>query len=127
MYNSINIIREVTSDIRRDQVARESQSQVIAQIARMLKVNGWVIFCDASRKNLFVDLGVPSPLRPNINWKIHQSFGAWRQLLIEHGLGDFRHNWYVPYFVPWARFLLDNSISNYLTFSQFVLRSRKIR
>ncbi len=127
MYNSINHIREVTSNIRRDQVAHESQSQVITQIAQMLRVNGWVIFCDASRRNLFNDLGLPSPFSRTINRKVHQSLGAWRYLLAEHGFGDFCHNWYVPYIVPWARVLLDNSISNYLTFSHFVLRSRKIR
>ena len=127
LYNSINHIREVTSDIRRDPVAHKLQSQVIAQIARVLKINGWVILCDAGRRNLFSDLGLPSPISRRINRKIHQSLGAWRQLLVEHGFGDFCHNWYVPYIVPWARVLLDNPISNYMTFSHFVLRGRKIR
>jgi len=127
LYNSINHICEVTSDIRRDPVARSSQSQVIAQIARVLKVNGCVIFCDASRRNLFSDLGLPSPLSRRINRKTHQTPGAWRRLLVEHGFGDFSQNWYVPYIIPWAGPLLDNRISNYLTFSLFVLRGRKIR
>ncbi len=127
LYNSINHIREVSSDIRRDTVACQSQNRVIAQIAKMLKVNGWVILCDASRRNLFADLGLPSPFSRTVNRKIHQSPVAWRQLLVEHDLGDFSQNWYVPYIVPWARVLLDNTVSNYLTFSHFVLRARKIR
>lgn len=127
LYNSINHIREVTTDIRRDPLARKSQSEVVAQIAKVLGVDGWVVLCDASRRNLFGDLGLPSPLSRTINWKTHQTLGAWRQLLVEHGFGDFCHNWYVPYIVPWARMLLDNPISNYLTFSHFVLRGRKIQ
>lgn len=127
LYNSINHIREVTSDIRRDEAARKSQGRVIAQIAKVLKVNGWVVLCDAGRRNLFGDLGLRSPLAPTISWNAHQNLGAWRRLLAEHGFGDFCHNWYVPYIVPWARVLLDNPISNYLTFSHFVLRGRKIR
>ena len=127
LYNSINHIREVNSDVRRDPVARESQSQVIAQIAQMLKLNGWVILCDSSRRNLFGDLRLRSPLSRAINRKLHQTPGVWRQLLVEHGFGDFSHNWYVPYIVPWARWLLDNPVSNYLTFSHFVLRGRKIQ
>lgn len=127
LYNSINHIREVTSNIRRDAAARRSQSRVVAKIAEVLKVNGWVILCDVSRRNLFGDLRLPSPLAPTINWKTHQTLGAWRRLLAEHGLGDFCHNWYVPYIVPWARLLLDNPVSNYLTFSHFVLRGKKIQ
>jgi len=127
LYNSINHIREVTSDIQHDEAARESQSRVIAQIAQVLKVNGWVILCDASRRNLFGDLRLRSPLVPTIGWKAHQTLGAWRRLLVEHGFGDFCHNWYVPYIVPWAGILLDNPVSNYLTFSHFVLRGRKIQ
>ncbi len=127
LYNSINHIREVTSDIRRDEAARKSQSKVVAKIADVLKVNGWVILCDASRRNLFGDLGLRSPLAPTIGWKSHQTLGAWRSLLTEQGFGDFSHNWYVPYIVPWAGVLLDNPVSNYLTFSHFVLRGRKIR
>ena len=96
LYNSINHIREVTTDIRRDEVARKSQSRVIAQIARVLKVNGWVILCDAGRRNLFGDLGLRSPLATAITWETHQCLSAWRQLLAEHGFSDFCHNWYVP-------------------------------
>ncbi|MHC4740198.1 MAG: class I SAM-dependent methyltransferase [Planctomycetota bacterium] len=127
LYNSINHIREVSSDIRRDNVARQSQNQVIAQIAKMIKVNGWVILCDASRRNFFADLRLPSPFSRTVNRKVHQSPGAWRRLLAEHGFGDFSQNWYVPYIIPWARVLLDNTVINYLTFSRFVLRARKIR
>jgi SAM-dependent methyltransferase len=126
LYNSINHIREVTFDIRRDEAARKSQGKVVAKIAEVLKVNGWVTLCDASRRNLFGDLGLRSPLAPTIGWKSHQTLGAWRTLLTEQGFGDFSHNWYVPYIVPWAGFLLDNPVSNYLTFSHFVLRGRKI-
>lgn len=127
LYNSINHIREVTSDIQRDEVARKSQSRVIAQIARVLKVNGWVVLCDAGRRNLFGDLGLRSPLAPTISWNAHQNLSAWRQLLAKHGFSDFCHNWYVPYIIPWAGILLDNPVSNYLTFSHFVLRGRKIQ
>ncbi|MHC4396449.1 MAG: class I SAM-dependent methyltransferase [Planctomycetota bacterium] len=127
LYNSINHIREVSSDIRRDPHARQSQSEVIAQIAEMLKVNGWVILCDASRRNFFADLRLPPLFSRTINRKIHQTPDAWQQLLGEYGFGDFSLNWYVPYIVPWARVLLDNFVSNYLTFSHFVLRGRKIR
>lgn len=127
LYNSINHIREVTSDVRRDPVARQSQSKVIAQIARMLKPNGWVILCDCSRRSLFGDLHLRCPFRGRIEWKKHQTPGAWRQLLAEEGFGDFCHNWYVPYIAPWTGWLLDNMVSNYLTFSHFVLRGRKIR
>ena len=127
LYNSINHIRVVTSDIRRDEAARNSQGQVIAKITQALKVNGWVILCDAGRRNLFGDLGLRSPLMPTISWETHQTLGAWRSLLAEYGFGNFRHNWYVPYIVPWAGFLLDNPVGNYLTFSHFVLRGRKIR
>jgi len=127
LYNSINHICEVTSDIQRDEAAHKSQSRVIAKIAEVLKVNGWVILYDASRRNLFGDLRLPSPLAPTINWKTHQTLGAWRRLLAEHGFGNFHHNWYVPYIIPWARLLLDNPVSNYLTFSHFVLRDRKIQ
>lgn len=126
LYNSINHIREVTSDIRRNEVAHKSQSRVVAKIAEVLKVNGWVILCDASRRNLFGDLRLCSPLAPTIGWKSHQTLGAWRRLFTDHGFGDFCHNWYVPYIVPWAGILLDNPVSNYLTFSHFVLRGRKI-
>ena len=125
LYNSINHIREVTSDIQRDEAARKSQGRVIAQIAKVLKPNGWVILCDAGRRNLFGDLGLRSPLAPTISWNAHQTLGAWRQLLAEHGFSDFCHNWYVPYIIPWAGILLDNPVSNYLTFSHFVLRGRK--
>ena len=127
LYNSINHIREVTSDIRCDESARRSQNRVISQIAKTLKPNGWVILCDAGRRNLFGDLGLRSPLAPTIGWKTHQTLGAWRRLLAENGFGDFCHNWYVPYIVPWAGILLDNPVSNYLTFSHFVLRGRKIK
>ncbi len=127
LYNSINHIREVTSDIRRDEAARKSQNQVIAQIAKVLKPNGWVILCDAGRRNFFGDLRLRCPLAPMINWKTHQTLGAWRGLLKENGFDNFCHNWYVPYIVPWAGPLLDNPVSNYLTFSHFVLRGRKIQ
>lgn len=126
LYNSINHIREVTSDIQRDEAARKSQNQVVAKIAEVLKVNGWVILCDVSRRNFFGDLRLRCPLAPTINWKTHQKLGAWRTLLTENGFGDFCHNWYVPYIVPWAGILLDNPVSNYMTFSHFVLRGRKI-
>jgi len=126
-YNSINHIREVSSNIRRDPAARESQSRVIAQIARMLRPNGWVVLCNCSRRNLFGDLHLRSPLNPAINWNLHQGLSAWRELLAEAGFGDFCHNWYVPYIVPWAGRLLDNPVSNYLMFSHFVLRGRKIQ
>jgi len=127
LYNSINHIREVTSDIQRDEDARKSQNRVVAKIAEVLKVNGWVILCDVSRRNFFGDLRLRCPLAPTINWKTHQTLGTWRRLLTQNGFGDFCHNWYVPYIVPWAGILLDNPISNYLTFSHFVLRGRKTR
>ncbi len=125
LYNSINHIREVTSDVKRNKAARKSQNRIVAKIAEVLKVNGWAILCDVSRRNLFGDLRLRCPVAPTINWKTHQTLGAWRALLKENGFDNFCHNWYVPYIAPWAGPLLDNPISNYLTFSHFVLRGKK--
>jgi len=127
LYNTINHIRDVTSDVRYAPEARKSQSRVVAKIAEMLKVGGWVVFCDSSRRNLFGDLGLRSPISPSINRKGHQCPGAWRELFVEQGLGQFSCNRYVPYIVPWACWLLDNPVCDYLTFSHFVMRGRKIR
>ena len=125
LYNSINHIRETTLDVQKSPTAYQSQKQVVSHISQLLKPQGRVILCDCNRNNFFDDLGFRNPLTRSVNRKKHQNLRVWRSLLSEHDFGNFCHNWYIPYMLPWAGHLLDNPISNYFTFGYFVLRGEK--
>lgn len=127
MHNSINHIREVSTDVRRDPTARELQRHVIVRMHDLLRPGGWCVISDCSRRNFFADIGVRSPVQnvQGINWRSHQVPGAWQDLLADTGMHNFSRAHYVPHKTRWLAPIVDSRWFSYATFSWFVLRAQR--
>ena len=127
LHNSINHIRETRKDIRRDAESRGLQYRVVEKVVSLLKPKGWAIISDCSRRNFFADVGIrsPWPFVRDIDWDKHQAPRAWKDLLRQAGMGNFRIGRYVPHKMRWFSRVIGSSLFNYFTYSWFVLRAQR--
>lgn len=130
-YNSINHLHEVTSDLRQDATAYKVYHKIFRELFRITAPGGMVIISDCSRINLFSGLkkyGIshPIPGMRMIEWEKHQIPSVWKQLLREAGFSLVSQNWYVPAPFRHIRWLIDNPIFSFCTFSHFTLRAQRL-
>jgi len=127
LHDSINHIREVTTDIRRDGPAREAQRQVVAKLASLTRLGGWLVISDCSRRNFFNDIGLgsPWPFARRIGWRKHQTPSAWCDLLREEGLQPGTVSRYVPRKLGAIALIVGSAAFNYFTYSWFALRAHR--
>jgi SAM-dependent methyltransferase len=130
LYNSINHIHEVTSDLREDQVARQAYNELFAEMFRITAPGGSIVMCDCARSNLFAPLvrrgfGHPVPGTNVIEWDKHQEPQVWQELLTDAGFVPTGQSWYLPFPLRRLGKLIDNWAFNFCTFSHFTLRARR--
>lgn len=129
-YNSINHLHEVTSDLRQDATAYSVYHNIFAEFFRITRDGGMIILADCSRRNLFSVFrkqGIPHPIpgMRMIEWEKHQIPSVWKQLLQKTGFTVVSQSWYVPAPFRYIRWLMDNPVFSFCTFSHFALRARR--
>lgn len=123
MYDVINHLDErAVTVLDRDSVACESYVLVLQNLRSRMCTDGWVIVADCARDNLWVRLGLPSPLTNRmIEWHKHQNPEIWMNLFKQAGFQYFDLRWSPLY--PFSQ-LSSNRLVQFLTYSHFVLRFR---
>jgi SAM-dependent methyltransferase len=98
---------------------REYQN-IFRRIAAMMRPGGKIIIMDAARHNAFGDLGMRSPLTPNIEWFKHQQPEFWAKLLSGCGFGHPQITWASGKLLRYARLTRIPKMLSY--FGQSVFR-----
>jgi len=125
--NAINHLNEdACARLLMDPLARDEYKSIFISLFRSIRPGGWLIATDCSRSNVFNDLGLKSPLMPDIEWQKHQSPKVWDELLQEVGFARARVQWSSPNTLgALGRFVLGNPLAAYLLLSHFRLVARK--
>src|ERR1041385_6839302 len=107
------------------EAARDYQT-VSRTIAAMMRPRGKLIIMDAARHNIFGDLGVRSPLTPNIEWFKHQQPEFWAELLSGCGFGDPHITWASGKLLRYARMTSIPKVLSYFGQSVFRLEMTRV-
>jgi SAM-dependent methyltransferase len=99
---------------------------IFRNIAAMMKPGGRLIIMDAARHNVFGDLGMRSPLTPNIEWFKHQQPEFWARLLGGCGFGNPHITWASGKLLRYARLTSIPKALSYLGQSVFRLEMTRV-
>ena len=123
MANCINHLDEESCKIlHKDEEARRKYIEFFRVLKAHLNPGGMVISTDCGRRNIFGDLGMRSPIVPNIDWDVHQGPRFWGQLMEQAGMRVVRTQWTTPNsWGRWGQALFGNPIAAYFLFSHFRL------
>jgi len=99
---------------------------IFRNIAGMMKPGGRLIIMDAARHNVFGDLGMRSPLTPNIEWFKHQQPEFWASLLGGCGFGNPHITWASGKLLRYARLTSIPKALSYLGQSVFRLEMTRV-
>jgi SAM-dependent methyltransferase len=109
-----------------DPSARDEYKSLFLSLFRSMRPGGWLVATDCTRSNFFDDLGLKSPLMPDIEWQKHQSPKIWGELLQEVGFAPATVRWSSPNTLGEAgRVVLGNRLAAYFLLSHFKLVARK--
>jgi SAM-dependent methyltransferase len=109
-----------------DPLARDAYRSIFVALFRSMRPGGWLVATDCSRSNFFNDLGLKSPLMPDIEWQKHQSPKVWGEILQEAGFSPATVRWSAPNTLGEAgRVVLGNRLAAYFLLSHFKLVARK--
>jgi SAM-dependent methyltransferase len=109
-----------------DPLARDEYKSIFLSLFRSIRPGGWLVATDCTRSNFFNDLGLKSPLMPDIEWQKHQSPKIWDELLQEAGFAPATVRWSSPNTLGEAgRVVLSNRLAAYFLLSHFKLVARK--
>jgi SAM-dependent methyltransferase len=131
MIQVIEHIHETHKPLADDPEARAHYRRVFADLHRVLRPGGVLLFTDCSRSNLWHLLEKvfgPQFLRPltgAIDWGMHQHHRTWEPLLREAGFARTRLWWRV--YQQFRRFpwLVDNRLAQYFILSLYVVSASK--
>lgn len=122
MYNVINHLdEEAVVTLSSDEFSYNRYVTLLEDLRLRMRSGGWVIVADCARSNLWVRLGLRSPLARNIEWHKHQDPQTW--------IAVFKATRFEYYDLRWSPLqplptLTANWLVQYLTLSHFVLRFR---
>jgi 2-polyprenyl-3-methyl-5-hydroxy-6-metoxy-1,4-benzoquinol methylase len=125
--NAINHLNEdACVRLLNDPLARDEYKLIFLSLFRSIRPGGWLVATDCSRSNFFNDLGLMSPLMPDIEWQKHQSPRIWDEILQEVGFAPATVRWSSPNTLGEAgRVVLSNRLAAYFLLSHFKLVARK--
>jgi len=99
---------------------------LVRQMYDILIPSGVIIIADVTRRNLFGDLGIKSPICKSIEWQKHQNPRFWRELFEEAGFKLVRKEYQTfNVFKDFGRYILGNPVFSYIYGSLFILEFRK--
>jgi SAM-dependent methyltransferase len=108
------------------QAAVREYQNIFRNIAAMMRPGGKLIIMDAARHNVFGDLGMRSPLTPNIEWFKHQQPEFWAKLLEGCGFGNPRITWASGKLLRYARLTRIPKVLSYFGQSVFRLEMTRV-
>jgi SAM-dependent methyltransferase len=124
---SINHLdEEAVIDVNINVVSKNTYKVLVKKMYDMLAPGGVLIIADVSRKNIFNDIGLKSPICKTIEWHKHQNPDIWIRLIESVGF-ILKRKEYMTFNVmgEFGKKLLGNSIFSYIYGSLFLLEFRK--
>lgn len=121
--NAINHFNEsACARLHKDPSAKEEYRPLFEKLASLAGHCTSLVVTDCSRRNLWGDLGLKSPVAPTIEWDKHQTPEVWASLLSEHGFELDRIGWLpvLPLGLP-GRIMGTNRLGAYCLNSHFRL------
>jgi 2-polyprenyl-3-methyl-5-hydroxy-6-metoxy-1,4-benzoquinol methylase len=127
--NAINHLNEdACVRLLADPLAQNEYKSIFLSVYRSIKPGGWLVATDCTRSNFFNDVGLKSPLMPDIEWSKHQSPELWNEILQEVGFAPATVQWSSPNTLGKAgRIVLGNRPAAYFLLSHFRLVAQKPR
>lgn len=111
---------DACSKLHVDSEAVKTYDSVFASLYRVTKPGGLVVIADASRRNLWNDLGFRNPLWPTIEWHLHQPPEVWSGIAERHGFEVRPVRWTSLGHLGWVGDILGgNRLLGYCTLSHF--------
>jgi SAM-dependent methyltransferase len=131
--NVIEHIHETRQLLTTDPAAMADYQQFFADLYRVLRPGGALVFSNASRYSLWAIIsqrtkyGIKTPIRSmqRIVWELHQPPEVWLQLFRQAGFQKAFTHWRVPYqlrSVPW---LVDNRFVQFFSFADYTVTAIK--
>lgn len=123
LHASINHLDEgACIRLQLDGAARRVYRELFQRLAAMAVPHARLIVVDASRRNLFAEIGLKNPFVPSIEWHKHQPPSVWASLLTESGFGGAAIRWNsFNTLRTFGRLTLGNRLAAYCLTSTFCL------
>ena len=119
-YNVINHLDEKASKDLKNIENKEIFEKIFKKFFRLLKPSGKILVADCTNKNFYDDLNLTNPFAKSINWEIHQDPSVWIEMLEAQGFKIASLKWSTFNSLGViGRYLFENKLAAYLTFSHF--------
>lgn len=124
MFNVINHLDEdAVTVLHKDHHACQRYIALLQDLRARMHAGSWLIVADCGRDNLWLRLGLSSPLAPTIEWHKHQNPDTWINIFEQAGFRSVDLRW--SPLQPFPK-LTANWLVQYLTGSHFVLRLQAV-
>jgi len=123
LYDSLNHLDEKSCIHLRDyRLAGYWYREMLHKIYQLLNSGGKLVIADASRRNLYPDLGFSkNPLDRSIEWFKHQTPELWIEFLTYCGFVHPKVNWLTARQLRWVDWLVGNKLAAYFLVGHFRL------
>jgi cyclopropane fatty-acyl-phospholipid synthase-like methyltransferase len=122
LHDSINHLNELACiNLDKSVWAWGEYQDIAKKLYALLNQGGKLVIADASQRNLWGDLHLPSPFDGTIEWHKHQTPKVWIELLSSCGFVNSRIKWITPSRLLRLNLLCGNKIASYFMVSHFRL------